>query len=268
MTLATSAGIVACLCYGVSTFLIIRSLKTNVPVNARGLVSISLLGLVSHGFYLHNTLFPEGGIQLGVATMTCLFGLVLAATGTVVALYRHIDSLLAPTYPAAAIGVLISLLYQDNITPIDHLSRGVIGHILLSISAYCIISLALCQAILLWIQNYQLKHRHLHDVLHLLPPLQTMEGTLFDLITFGVILLTIAIGTGFVFVDDFFAQHLLHKTVFALSAWVVLAVLLCGRTLWGWRGMVAVKWTLTGFMLLTLGYFGSKVVLEVILQKA
>jgi ABC-type uncharacterized transport system permease subunit len=29
--------------------------------------------------------------------------------------------------------------------------------------------------------------------------------------------------------------------------------------------MVAVKWTLSGFLLLTVAYFGSKVVLEVIL---
>ena len=84
---------------------------------------------------------------------------------------------------------------------------------------------------------------------------------------YWAILLTLAIGTGFIFVSDFFAQHLLHKTVFALSAWAVLWLLLFGRNLWGWRGMVAVKWTMTGFVLLTLGYFGSKVVLEVILDR-
>ena len=128
-------------------------------------------------------------------------------------------------------------------------------------------ALALSQAILLWIQNYQLKHRHLHDVINLLPPIQTMESTLFDLISISMVLLTLAIGTGFIFVDDFFAQHLLHKTVFALGAWAVLWLLLFGRNLWGWRGMVAVKWTMTGFVLLTLGYFGSKVMLEVILNR-
>ncbi len=80
-------------------------------------------------------------------------------------------------------------------------------------------------------------------------------------------LLTLAIGTGLLFVDDFFAQHLIHKTFFAIAAWLVLAMLLLGRNLWGWRGMVAVKWTLWGFILLTLAYFGSKVVLEVILGR-
>ncbi|MGB3621996.1 hypothetical protein FT643_18715 [Ketobacter sp. MCCC 1A13808] len=267
MTLAIPAGIFACICYAISTFLIIKSLKTNIPVHARLLLGIALIGLGMHGCYLYYTLFPGQGVQLGVTAMTALFGFVLAASGTLVALYRHIDSLLAPAYPVAALGLLVSLVFNNEVIPITHLSSGVIAHVLLSIAAYCMIALALCQAVLLWIQNYQLKHRHLHDVLHLLPPLQTMESMLFDLISFGMVLLTTAIATGFIFVDDFFAQHLLHKTVFALSAWIVLWLLLFGRSLWGWRGMVAVKWTLTGFVLLTLGYFGSKVVLEVILHK-
>jgi ABC-type uncharacterized transport system permease subunit len=138
---------------------------------------------------------------------------------------------------------------------------------LLSIVAYSVLALALSQALLLSIQNYQLKHRHIHDILHLLPPLQTMESTLFDLISIGLLLLTIAIGSGFFYLDDIFAQHLIHKTVFAIASWLVLALLLLGRLQWGWRGMVAVKWTLTGFLLLTLAYFGSKFMLEVVLQR-
>ena len=267
MTMATVAGILACLCYGISTVLIIRSLKTDVQVNRPALLGTATVGLMLHAYFLYDGLLQVDGVQLGVTTMASLFALVLAATGTVVAYFRRIESLLAPAYPAAITGLLIALLFSDNVTPDPHIGQGVIAHILLSISAYCVLSLALSQAILLWIQNYQLKHRHLHDVINLLPPIQTMESTLFDLISISMVLLTLAIGTGFVFVDDFFAQHLLHKTVFALGAWTVLWLLLFGRNLWGWRGMVAVKWTMTGFVLLTLGYFGSKVMLEVILNR-
>ncbi len=267
MNLAILAGISACLCYGISTVLIIKSLKTDVQVNRPALLAIATLGLLLHGYFLYDALFEGQGIQLGVTTMSALFALVLATTGTLLAYYRHIESLLAPAYPAAIIGLIVALTFTDHLAPIHHLNKGVIAHILLSISAYCVLALALSQAILLWIQNYQLKHRHLHEVLNLLPPLQAMESTLFDLISFSMVLLTLAIGTGFIFVEDFFAQHLLHKTVFALGAWGVLWLLLFGRNLWGWRGMVAVKWTMTGFVLLTLGYFGSKVMLEVILDR-
>ncbi|MBA53637.1 MAG: cytochrome C assembly protein [Pseudomonadales bacterium] len=267
MNLAIIAGIMACLCYGISTVLIIRSLKTDVQVNRALLLGMATAGGLLHLLFLYDALFQDDGVQLGVTTMAALFSLVLAATGTIVAYYRHIESLLAPAYPVAIVGLCIALLFTDNALPNPHLNSGVIAHILLSISAYCVLALALSQSILLWIQNYQLKHRHLHDLLTLLPPIQTMESTLFDLISICMVLLTLAIGTGFIFVSDFFAQHLLHKTVFALGAWAVLWLLLFGRNLWGWRGMVAVKWTMTGFVLLTLGYFGSKVVLEVILDR-
>lgn len=192
---------------------------------------------------------------------------MLAACGTLLAPFRDIQSLLAPAYPASCIGLLLNLILHDRVAPHIELSSGMVAHILLSMVAYGVIALALSQALLLAIQNYQLKHRHIHDLLHLLPPLQTMESTLFDLIAIGLALLSIAIASGFYFLEDIFAQHLIHKTAFALGAWLVLALLLLGRALWGWRGMVAVRWTLAGFLLLTVAYFGSKFVLEVVLQR-
>lgn len=267
MSLATVAGISACISYGSAAFLLVQSLRTNIPVKRPLLLGVALLGLVLHAFHLSDTLFDHNGIAFGLVSVLSLFGFVLAACGTFIVLFRDIQTLMAPAYPAACICLLVNLVGHDTVTPELNMSGGLASHILLSIVAYSVIALALSQAVLLWIQNYQLKHRHIHDILHLLPPLQTMEHTLFDLIAIGMMLLTVAIGSGLLFVDDFFAQHLIHKTLFAIAAWVVLGILLVGRFLWGWRGMVAVKWTISGFTLLTLAYFGSKVVLEVILER-
>jgi ABC-type uncharacterized transport system permease subunit len=267
MSLAIIAGIFACISYGSAAFLLVQSLRTNIPVKRPLLLGIALVGLVLHATNLNHALFTDTGIALGMVNVLSLFGFVLAACGTFIILFRDIESLMAPAYPAACIGLLANLVGHDTVTPHLNMSSGLVAHILLSIVAYSVIALALSQAMLLWIQNYQLKHRHIHDILRILPPLQTMEHTLFDLIAIGMVLLTMAIGMGLLFVDDFFAQHLIHKTAFALAAWGVLAMLLTGRFLWGWRGMVAVKWTLSGFVLLTLAYFGSKVVLEVILER-
>ena len=44
-------------------------------------------------------------------------------------------------------------------------------------------------------------------------------------------------------------------------------VKLGGRQLYGWRGRIAVRWTLTGFLMLVLAYVGSRFVLEVILGR-
>ena len=267
MSLAIIAGIFACISYGSAAFLLVQSLRTNIPVKRPLLLGIALAGLVLHAINLNAALFDDAGVELGLINVLSLFGFVLAACGTFITLFRRIESLMAPAYPAACVGLLVDLIGHDRIAPHLAMSSGLVAHILLSIVAYSVIALALSQSLLLSIQNYQLKHRHIHDILHLLPPIQTMEDTLFDLIAIGMGLLTLAIGTGLFFVDDFFAQHLIHKTFFAIAAWLVLAMLLLGRYLWGWRGMVAVKWTLSGFILLTLAYFGSKVVLEVILGR-
>ena len=102
-------------------------------------------------------------------------------------------------------------------------------------------------------------------VTRLLPPLQTMETLLFEMLWVGQVLLTLSIVTGFLFFEDLFGQRLVHKTVFSLLAWLVYAILLWGRHRNGWRGSQAVRWTLGGFAALMLAYFGTKLVLEFIL---
>jgi ABC-type uncharacterized transport system permease subunit len=70
------------------------------------------------------------------------------------------------------------------------------------------------------------------------------------------------------FINDIFAQHLVHKTLLSFLAWLVFGVLLWGRWRYGWRGSLAVRLTLAGTLLLLVGYFGSKLVLENILGRS
>lgn len=260
------AGGIACIGYGSSTYLLINGLRHH-NLNRKLILSLGCIALLAHGTLVFNTLFRPEGLQLGVITLASLFTWVVVTLGTASCFVRKIEPLLAPSYPLALFTVAIALLYADGTPPKTGLSTGMLSHIVSSLMAYSVMTLAFSQAILLWIQNYQLKHRHIHDILKILPPLQTMEETLFDLVITGFTLLSVAILTGFIFVDDIFAQHLAHKTALTVLAWFVLAILIVGRFFWGWRGMVAVRWTLTGFGLLLLGYFGSKVVLELILQR-
>ena len=94
-----------------------------------------------------------------------------------------------------------------------------------------------------------------------------MEKLLFELIWIGFILLTLSVASGFIFLDDMFAQHLVHKTILSIIAWCIFAILLYGRHAQGWRGTTAIKLTIAGFVVLMLAYFGSKFVLEIILQR-
>ncbi|MGC8732668.1 MAG: cytochrome C assembly family protein, partial [Halothiobacillaceae bacterium] len=138
-------------------------------------------------------------------------------------------------------------------------------HILLSILAYSLFTLAALQAWLLASQHRALHQRRPAAFARILPPLEDMEILLFRLIGAGFALLTLSLITGFMFLEDIFAQHLVHKTVLSIVSWAVFGGLLLGRAFMGWRGRTAVRWTLSGFGVLLLAYFGSKIVLEWVL---
>jgi len=94
-----------------------------------------------------------------------------------------------------------------------------------------------------------------------------METLFFRLIALGVIALSISLLTGFIYLDNMFAQHLVHKTILSLIAWSVFVILLWGHYRFGWRGKIAIKWSMSGFTLLMLAYFGSKFVIELVLHQ-
>ena len=99
-----------------------------------------------------------------------------------------------------------------------------------------------------------------------MPPLRNMEAILFEVILIGFIVLTISLASGLVFLDNMFAQHLAHKTILSILAWLVFLTLLIGHWRLGWRGRTAVRWTLGGFVSLMMAYFGSKFALEILLS--
>jgi ABC-type uncharacterized transport system permease subunit len=94
-----------------------------------------------------------------------------------------------------------------------------------------------------------------------------MESLLFQMIGAGFVLLSLTLVSGLMFVEDIFAQSLVHKTVLSLLAWGVFGILLWGRWRFGWRGRTAIRWTLSGFAALALAYFGTKLVLELVLKR-
>jgi ABC-type uncharacterized transport system permease subunit len=92
-----------------------------------------------------------------------------------------------------------------------------------------------------------------------------MEILLFQFLGFGFLCLSASLLTGFIYLDDIFAQQLVHKTVLSIVGWMILGVLLFGRLKFGWRGRTAIRWTLSSFAFLMLAFFGSKLVLEFLL---
>lgn len=140
-------------------------------------------------------------------------------------------------------------------------------HIIISILAGSVLLLAFLQALLLRTVERHLKSRTFTWLQHV-PPLETLEKLLFAAIWTGLILLLIGIATGFAYLEDMFAQRVVHHTVLLSAAAIGYVVLLIGRYRLGWRGETAVRWVLISTSLLVLGYFGSKFVIEILLAPA
>ena len=136
---------------------------------------------------------------------------------------------------------------------------------MLSVLSYGLLAIAALQAILLSFGDYELRHKKM-TTLRYLPSLQTMESLLFELLWAGLVFLSLSILSGFVFFEQM-SRGLIHHTSITLIAWVVFSILLWGRYRMGWRGATASRWTLSRFALLLVGYFGSKLVMEIFLAQ-
>jgi ABC-type uncharacterized transport system permease subunit len=177
-----------------------------------------------------------------------------------------VENLLVLLFPLGALTVLLAQFAPAGTVQIIDEEPGILAHILLSILSYGMFTIAVFQSLLLLLQDHQLKHKHPSGLIKNFPPLQTMESLLFGFLWAGWTLLSLSLISGWLFVENLFAQHLVHKTLLACLAWIVFSVLLWGRNRLGWRGHKAIRWTLAGFCLLMLAYFGSKLVREYILH--
>lgn len=237
------------------------------PLSRYGIILIGLGAVVLHGWTLYPLLATPRGLSLGFFNAASLVGGLTALLLLISSLRRPLENLGIALLPMAALSIALMFAYPSHRVLNDTSNWQLDLHILLSILAYSLLVIAALQAMLLAVQDRQLRNRHPGGLIRALPPLQTMESLLFQLIGVGFILLSMALLTGIFFLEDIFAQHLVHKTVLALVAWLVFATLLWGHWRFGWRGRIAIRWTLGGFGFLMLAYFGSKLVLELLLGR-
>lgn len=227
---------------------------------------LALGGLLLHAQLLRHTVFAQSTPNLSLFQAGSLFAFQLVLVLMLAAVRVPVESLGLLALPLAAALVALSLLTPSAPTNPVMLDWQVEMHIVLATLAYSLLALAAAQAVLIWLQD-RLLRRHRPTLLARVPPLETMDALLFQMVLLGFFLLSLALLSGLLFVDDLFAQHLAHKTLLSLLAWLLFATLLWGRWRHGWRGQRAVRWTLGGGLTLTLAYFGSKLILELVLGR-
>lgn len=239
--------------------------RPTVPQKYRNLL-LGGIALLIHALILYQFIHTADGLNLGFFHSLSLIAWLIALFVVIGALRGPLENLTIILFPIAAVSLLLQLTLPSS-RILEDATVGLQAHILLSLCAYSLLGVAAAQALVLAVQERQLRHKHPGAIMRALPPLQVMENLLFQLITIGFFLLSLSIATGFMFLHDPFAQHLLHKTVLSMMAWIFFAILLWGRWARGWRGRVAIRWTLGAFACLMLAYFGSKMALELILNR-
>ncbi|ALM53855.1 cytochrome C assembly family protein [Halomonas huangheensis] len=225
---------------------------------------LGALAAVFHGLIAIGLLVHEGSLLPGFSTSAVLATVLAVIILLCTSLFKPVLNIATALFPFAGIVLLLGT-EMPTPTNTNGMTAGIALHAVSSALAFAVLAIAALQAILVGIQNKALKHHRIRGVVQSLPPLTTMERVLFEMLWVGLILLSVSIASGFVFLHDMFAQHLVHKTVLSLLAWLVFATLLLCHYRLGWRGMRAVRWTLGGYIVLLLAYFGSKFVLEILL---
>lgn len=261
---STLVGILSSLTYIGSTLLLIKGIISGSSHRTPILCAWTAAGL--HFLYLF-IIFEQQGINFSFFNTAALIALVISVLLLVAMLDKPVEKLGIAIFPLAAILLGFDIIFPEQTHKLSAYNWQMSTHILTSITAFSLLNIAALQAILLAIQDQQLRSHHPKRLIRSLPPLQAMEALLFQMIGSGLFFLSISLVSGFIFIEDLFAQHLVHKTVLSIAAWIIFSGLLMGRLRYGWRGQTAIQWTLIGFVLLLLAYFGSKLVLELILNR-
>jgi ABC-type uncharacterized transport system permease subunit len=233
-------------------------------------LALGVIALVLHAILLWRGLYSRPVLSFTIAETASLIGLPIGLIAIVASWVRPRFAGIGAVLTVVAGVVAATTVEGGGGAPlVDGPSWEIGAHIVLSTLAYALITIAVALTIALRLLDRRLRSRQPLGWLTALPSVEALESAAFQALAAGFAVLTLALFSGFVFVENLFSneQHLLLKTVLSCLAWAVFAVLLFGRWRFGWRGRTAANWALSGFALLGLAYFGSKIVLESILGR-
>jgi ABC-type uncharacterized transport system permease subunit len=226
----------------------------------RNLIGLGLLATVLHGYLLYRWIDTPFGQNLSLSHVFSLIAWLMCVLTLITALYKPIQNLSILILPLAALSVPLGVLFPGNAYFLTRLYPLQLTHILISIMAFGILGMAAFQAMLLHLQNRLLRSQYSETGLRFFPPLQTMETLLFQIIWLGFLCLSASLATAFFFLEDIRAISHIQKIIFSVLAWIFFAILLYGHHHSGWRGRTAIRWTLSGVILLIVAYFSSKLI--------
>ncbi|MDH5649861.1 MAG: cytochrome c biogenesis protein CcsA [Gammaproteobacteria bacterium] len=225
--------------------------------------------VVLHAVVLFYTLQPHTTLNVALTNMISLVAWVIAVQFLITVTTKPVTNLGIIVMPLGALTLLAQEFWPGmHLLPAQSSSYLAV-HVIVSLVAYSLLSLATVQSMLLLVQESRLHHKQAGRMIRALPPIETMESLMVGMVWIGFILLTITVITGIFFSEETFGQPLkfTHHIFLSLLAWIVYTLFLFGRWRFGWRGRKAVIWVMSAGILLALAYFGTKFVTEYLLHR-
>jgi ABC-type uncharacterized transport system permease subunit len=229
--------------------------------------SAVLAPLVLHGWLLYDGIFAAAELRFGFAQALSVMMFLGVSLYWLESLSYSLEGLEPLILPLAAVAVPLPVFFAGRSVGLESAELKV--HLAFAMVAYSLFTIALLHATLMAMVERRL-HQKQRSFAGNLPPLLTLEQSLFRVIAIAFVFLTLTLLSGMVLTDAKFGRLLrfTHETVFAVLSWVTFAGLLLGRRFYGWRGRTALRWTIAGFAMVVLANIGTAFVLEVILRRA
>jgi len=272
MSVSFYHGVVAIACVFPVAFFVFRTeMRVDyVPTSSFwGSLILSVIGPITWVFIQLSGSWHAGistALWVSVATTLSLFAMLAWSMKSA----WRLTPLLAPYM--ILMGILAILAQLITVT---HASDAVkvgadawlIFHIVVSVATYALVTIAAVSSLAAFIQDRALKSKRPTTLTHKLPSVSDCESLTVHLLGWGEAILGLGVLSGMAAEYEKVGTLLAldHKSVFSILAFVVIGSLLFAHHKTGMRGRRAARVVLLGYLLLTLGYLGVKVVTDLIL---
>ncbi|MCW8093037.1 cytochrome C assembly family protein [Alteromonas sp. ASW11-130] len=251
--------------YLISMFVLMGRLFHKDGPNKTVALSLAAVGTVVHILYLADAIMGVPGQNMSITNVLSLVAWLITVSMLISITLLPNVMLLPGVLGFAALSVTaVFIIPAEHIMHIE-LQPGLLIHISLSLFAYGTLVIAFLYALQMSYITHRLKQKEAAFIYSTMPPLTLVEGILFKLLLVGTCLLIIAQISGFIFLDNMFSKLYAHKTLLSLAATAIYILLLVGQRMWGWRGKQVIGLTVLGLALLSMAYFGSRFVREILL---
>lgn len=260
-------AIAAAILYTLAVATIVPGLSQQTKIKAKTVFVSAALAILFHAWLLYGAIHNNtSGQNLSMLNVASVVSFITSVVMSLAMFKTRIWFLLPVIYGFSVISILASSFLPGTFITHFEGKTGLLIHITIALFAYATLTIAALYAIQLAWLDYKLKTKKAMAVNPNLPPLMKVERQLFNIILVGNSLLTMTLLSGFLFLDDMFANGFAHKSILSFVAWVIYSTLLWGHYQKGWRGKKVTWFAIAGATLLTLAYFGSRFVREIILS--